>query len=217
MTNNQIEPSRRSRGPGRPTNREERRSQIVEGLLRVMSKQGYANATVAAIGEAANLTPGLIHHHFESKQQILIQLVETLQQRLELRIESRLERAGPEPEERLFATLDAHVALGSDADPGAVAAWVVIAAEAVRDPEVATLYRQALASGVSRLRRLMAACLVERGRPVSGARRMAAGLMAAIEGAFQVSAAAPGLLPRGFAAPALRRMALGMLAMEKSR
>ena len=43
----------------RPPNTEQRRSQIVGGLARVMAERGYAKATIQAIAKAAGLSPGL--------------------------------------------------------------------------------------------------------------------------------------------------------------
>ncbi|MBF5045854.1 TetR/AcrR family transcriptional regulator [Aggregicoccus sp. 17bor-14] len=200
---------------GRPSNSEERRGQIVDGLLEVMARQGYAQATIAAIGKAAGLTPGLLHYHFETKQDILVALVERLTGALALRVQRRLEAAGDAPRARLHAFLDAYVAMGEDADPRAVAAWVVVGAEAVREPQVRALYTQAVGETLRQLRELLGECLRDEGRGTRQVGRMAAGLLSAIEGAYRVSAAAPGVLPEGFAAPTLRRMADGMLDAEE--
>jgi TetR/AcrR family transcriptional repressor of bet genes len=181
-----------------------------------MARQGYAQATVAAIGKAAGLTPGLLHYHFETKQDILVALVERLTGALALRVEARLAAAKDTPRAQLHAFLEAYVGLGEDADPRAVAAWVVVGAEAVREPQVRALYTQAVGTTLSRLRELLGACLREEGRGTRHVGRMAAGLLSAIEGAYRVSAAAPGVLPEGFAAPTLRRMADGMLDAEEA-
>ena len=58
--------------------REERRAQIVDGLMRVLPEHGYERASVARIAKAAGLSPGLVHHHFENKQAILLALGERL-------------------------------------------------------------------------------------------------------------------------------------------
>ena len=55
-----------------------RRRQIVDGLCRVMAREGYGHATVQAIAAEAGLAPGLIHYHFADKREILVELVETL-------------------------------------------------------------------------------------------------------------------------------------------
>ena len=78
---------------GRPSNTEERRQQIVAGLLRVMSERGYERASVAEIARAASLSPGLVHYHFKDKQEILLTAVEQLAARVRTRVSTRLQRA----------------------------------------------------------------------------------------------------------------------------
>ena len=101
-----------------------------------MSERGYERASVAEIARAAGLTTGLIHYHFASKQNVLLALVERLAAGFEARFNERLDRAGDDPIKRLHAFVDAHLALDTAADPQAVAAWVTIGAEAIRQPEV---------------------------------------------------------------------------------
>lgn len=202
---------------GRPSNTAERRAQIVDALLTVLSKEGWARATVAAVAREAGLASGLLHYHFASKQEILVALVEQLVARREERFAARLANAGDDPRARLFAWVDAHVALGPDADPRAVAAWVIIGAEAVREPEVRALYTEALEASHARLKSLIATCLRDDGRSTRGAERIAAAVLSAIEGAYRVNAAAPGVLAEGWAAPTLHRMIDVFLAGEPLR
>ena len=60
------------------TNTDERRAQIVEGLLTVMAASGYEGATIVAIGKAAGLSSGLVHYHFATKDEVLLALVDRL-------------------------------------------------------------------------------------------------------------------------------------------
>jgi TetR/AcrR family transcriptional repressor of bet genes len=198
----------------RPTNTEERRAELADALGRVMARAGYAGATVAAIAREAGLASGLFHYHFGSKREALLTLAERLGARLEARVEVRLARALDSPRARLTAYVDAHLALGDDADPSAVATWVLIAAEAVREPDVRTVHLEATKARLARLRDLFAACLRADGRGARGAGRMAAAVLATIEGAYLLAAAAPGALPVGYAAPTLARMIDGLLADE---
>jgi TetR/AcrR family transcriptional repressor of bet genes len=179
-----------------------------------MAKKGYAAATTVAIAEAARLAPGLVHYHFESKHRILLALVEQLTATLDARIAERLARAGADPRARLLAFVDAHVALGAGTDLRAVAAWVALGTEALRDLEVRRAYQDTLRAALAQLRKLVSACLRAEGCSTSGAAALAATIMVTIEGAYRVSAAAPGTLARGFATTTLRRLTLALLAAE---
>jgi TetR/AcrR family transcriptional repressor of bet genes len=75
---------------------------------------------------------------------------------------------------------------------------------------VRVLYRNALARSLSEMRKLVRAVLASQGRKTKDTGHIAAGLLSAIEGAYRVAAAAPKGLPRGYAAPVLRRMARGL-------
>jgi len=180
------------------------------GLLEVMARHGYEGASTKAIAAAAGLGAGLIHYHFKTKQEILLGLVDLLTNRLEQRV-ARFDAAASTPRQRLDAFLDAHLALGDDADPAAVACWVTIGAEALRQPEVAEVYRQAIQRDLSQLRLRVAAVLRYRGADEGSADETAAALMAATLGTMQLALAA-GSAPKGFAASSVKRMATGLIA-----
>ncbi len=202
---------------GRPSNTEQRREEIIDALLSVMSRKGYEQASIALIARQAGLTAGLLHYHFETKQEILIALLERLVARRDQRLAARLSFAGDDPRAKLAAFIDAHVALGDDADPRAVAAWVVVGAEAVRERPVRTLYTAAIAAALARAREFVIACLEQEQRTTRNADRIAAAIVSAIEGAFLVHASAPGTLAEGYAAPTLRRMVDGLIDGEARR
>jgi TetR/AcrR family transcriptional repressor of bet genes len=192
---------------GRPSNTEERRQQIVAGLLQVMAERGYDGASVAAIAKAAGLTPGLVHYHFKDKQEILLTLAEQLAARVHERVASRLARVkGDDARARVDAFLDAFLATGADADPASVASWVTISAEAIRQPEVRAIYEKVVRTDLEHLEELVGAVTGKR-----RARAVAAGLFAAIQGYFVLAASAPGLVPPGSAASTVKRMAAGLL------
>ena len=117
----------------RKSNTEQRREEIVAALLAVVAENGYEKATIQAIAQQAGLAPGLIHYHFKNKEEILLHLVKSL---AELSRARYLECAGTAatPQQKLKAYIDARLAKGKGANPDAVAAWVIIGAEAVRQP-----------------------------------------------------------------------------------
>jgi TetR/AcrR family transcriptional repressor of bet genes len=193
----------------RPSNTAERRREIVGGLLRVLPVAGYDGATIPEIARSAGLAPGLVHYHFESKLEILLAAVEELGARLLARFEHRARRACT-PWERLDAFVDAHLALGKDADPGAVAAWVMIGAEALRHREVRDVHARLVGERLALATELVRSVLASEQRDPREARTIAPALLSAIEGAYQIAVAAEAI-PRGSAAPMTKRMARGLV------
>ena len=199
---------------GRPSRRDERREEIITGLMRAMASHGYRGATIGKIARAARLAPGLVHHYFRSKQEILVALVERLEQVVAIRIQRRLGLSRGGGFSGLDAWIDAHVALGPDADPDAAACWVSIMAESVRQVEVAAITRRVMERNVNLLGKW-----VRQSGP-GGRRRsrqIAAAILFAVQGALSVGVTAPGTFPRGGAAPAIKRMARGLVGKAERR
>jgi len=193
----------------RPTNTDARRAEIVEAMLRVMARRGYARASIAAIAEEAGLTAGLVHYHFRNKQAILLALVERIAGVAQARFEA-LSASATSPRARLDAFIDAHLARGEGADPDAVACWVALGTEALAQPEIGAAYGRVIAGQLEALTQLVR----DAGAAPGDAPRVAAGLLAAIEGAFRLAAIVPGAIPDGSAAATVRAMASGLLGGE---
>lgn len=180
-------------------NTEQRRNEIVNALLTVIAEHGYAKATIQLIAQNAGLTPGLIHYHFKTKAEILLELVRMLaelprQRYLQFAADART------PDEKLLAYINARLAKGDGANPTAVAAWVMISAEAVRQPEVREIYQEAISAEFNLIKELLADCLSAKRKKAADVANIAAGLLALMEGAFQLACAAPHTLPSGYAA-----------------
>ncbi|MBS2017371.1 MAG: TetR family transcriptional regulator [Deltaproteobacteria bacterium] len=196
---------------GRPSNTEQRRAEIAAALGALIASEGYERATIAAIAKRAGLAPGLVHYHFRDKDEILLALVARIVATLEARVEARLRECTGDARARLHVLVDAHVALGDDDDPVAVATWAAIAAEAMRREEVQAHYARAIAATLGRLEKLVRAALREAGKETRAAKAIAAAVLSAIEGAYLLHRAAPGVLPPGYAAPALHALIDGVL------
>lgn len=197
----------------RPRNTEERRRQIVDGLRLVMAENGYDGASVQAVAKAAGLTAGLVHYHFQSKQEILIALVRLLARNVRARYERRAAHL-TSARARLDAFIDAHVALDADAEPDAVRCWVIVGAEALRQDEVQQVYQDAIRAELELLQGLVHAALIEAGRSPSAARAMSAATLSAIQGAYQLSVST-NLLPSGFASDSIKAMLSGLFHSAK--
>lgn len=190
----------------RPTNTEERRTQIVGGFQAALAAHGYEKATIAQIAKSAGLTSGLIHYHFRSKLEILLELVERLGARLHERYQA-LSAGLRSPEGRLAAFIDSRLATGEGADPEAVACWVAIGTEALRLPEVREVYSELMTAQHAEL----ISILNELGSSSIPPAEAAAAILASIEGCYQLAATVPKLVPPGSAAGAVRQMAEGLL------
>ncbi len=100
------------------------------------------------------------------------------------------------------------------ADPEAVACWVAVGAEAIREPRVRKAFAAAISAQGHALRALVVEALRARRRNPREANAIAAALLAMVQGYFFVSAAAPDAVPPGSAAPLARRLARALIEGE---
>lgn len=182
---------------GRPSNRDERRRQILAAFARVLAHHGFAGATIAAIAQEAGVTPGLVHYHFESKAELLDALVGALVRGFRERVHEREGEGDP-----LLAYGDAALALDERADRTAARCWVGVFAEALREPAL-----------FDRVRRLIDTELVAIERRSGGRHdpKEAGAILAFVIGSLVVGAFAP-RKTAGFAAPGLRALLAGLAA-----
>ena len=195
----------------RPSNTEQRRAQITAALLKVMAKRGFDRATVADIARAARLSPGLVHYHFESKHGILVAALQDLVARHAAGLEARLAAVAGEPAAEVEAFLDFHLGLGAEADPEALACWILLSGEALRDAKIRVEFERAVAGIAARLADVIRRGVARREFECDAPDAAASALVAAIQGYFVLAAAARAVIPRGSAAASARRMADGLL------
>ena len=177
-----------------------------------MSEAGYEGATIQAVASKAGLTPGLVHYHFKSKQEILLNVITMIEEIVKQRYKAR---TSADPFKDLAAYIDSFLALGYDADLKAVGCWVVIGAEALRQTEVREAYQAAAMRQLAILEAIIERCLNASGKSTQKKRSITLGTYAAIEGAFRLVVAAPTLVEAGFAASTVLSMAKGAIANTK--
>jgi TetR/AcrR family transcriptional repressor of bet genes len=170
---------------------------MTQAFARVLAEHGYAGATIARVAAEAGVAPGLVHHYFETKDDLLASLLETLLAEFRGRAVRRRSREHP-----LEAYVMAAVALDEAADPAVARCWVGVFAEALRDP---TLF--------ARVRRLVDVELESIQRRSEGAlsTHASAAVLAFILGALLLGAFAP-RKTAGFAAPAGRTLLRALMA-----
>lgn len=198
----------------RPPNTDQRREQIVDGLLKVMSKKGYEGASIQDIARAAKLSPGLVHYHFGTKAEILEGLMKRLMDQHLTGLDEKITEAGDDPLDQLDAFIEHHLATGDTANPQALSVWVALGAEAIKSKDVRTRYAAGLEAIMERLLTIIRNG-IDCGRFGDPLPRVSASaILATIEGYFVVAATARDLIPRYTAAPALKAMARGLLKVK---
>ena len=95
-----------------------RRRELVEATLETMRRYGYSGTTVARVGAAAGMSPGIVHHYFKNKAELMESALRTLQGQLGGRVVELL-RTAKSPRERLRAVLDGNFAPGLFTSDGA--------------------------------------------------------------------------------------------------
>lgn len=199
----------------RPSNTVARRREIALGLRRVMAREGYEGASIPEIAKAAGVAPGIVHYHFRDKREVLLQVLIDLVSEHDAGLEAALSRCKGDPRRELDAFLDFHLATGRNADPEALACWVALCGEALRDATVRARYEEALTSSTRRLAGILARGKRDRVFASVDPVTAAPALMATIQGYLVIAATARPLIPHSSAAPAARAMARGLLGATK--
>ena len=83
----------------------QRREQIIRAATKVLGRQGYAAASLKEIAREANVAPGLLHYYFESKDDLLLEVVAVLHRERTDDWQSAISGI-EDPLERVIAALD---------------------------------------------------------------------------------------------------------------
>jgi AcrR family transcriptional regulator len=125
---------------------------VRESAVHLFAEQGYNATTMRDIARRASLTPGALYHHYESKEALLLEIMEQGMQKLMRSATAELAAAGSDPEQRLRALVRAHVAVHGEHREEAVVADTELRAlsaesrdaiQPIRD-EYEVLWRQAI-------------------------------------------------------------------------
>jgi AcrR family transcriptional regulator len=168
---------------GRKRKTDTRRKEIAEALYRCIVRRGYASTTVRDIAREANVRPGIIHHYFDSKDEILSALTEMTFHRYKESLLLLLQRhLDAKPGERLRLGIDfLFLKLAGDRDLIKVfhELWNIAQHDNALNESLRTLYqdyRKAVAT-------LILECLDGSGMGAAQRRNLAALLVSASEGA----------------------------------
>ena len=62
--------------------RPDRKMQIVTAAAAVLGRQGYANTSLKQVAQEAGIAPGLLHYYFQSKEDLLLEVVAAIERQL---------------------------------------------------------------------------------------------------------------------------------------
>jgi AcrR family transcriptional regulator len=94
------EPNRRDQAA------EEARNRILAAAADCIVRDGLVNVRMAGIARAAGVSSGLVHYHFDTKEQLFTEVLSHSSAISHALTERALERAGNQPAQRLSAFLD---------------------------------------------------------------------------------------------------------------
>jgi len=126
-----------------------RRRQLVEATIWSIHEFGLAETTVTRIAQRAGVSPGIVHHYFADKDELLFETMRVMLEALRVEVVSRLARA-KSPHDRVLAIIDASFSAGQFS-PEVVTAWLALYASSrnsVRLARILSLYHRRLRSNL---------------------------------------------------------------------
>lgn len=87
--------------------REDRRTQLIEATLTTIAECGFSRTTLTEVARRAGLSHGLVLFHFETKDKLFAETLDYLSDEYRRNWQAALAAAGPSPEERLAALIEA--------------------------------------------------------------------------------------------------------------
>jgi TetR/AcrR family transcriptional regulator, transcriptional repressor of bet genes len=154
-----------------------RRRQLIDAAIASIHEYGFADATVARIAAKAGVSPGIVHHYFTDKDDLLFATMRRMLAELRADLLAGLARARS-PQGRLDAVIEASFA-PAQFTPDVMAAWLALYGNAGQSPKLARIVRLYH----RRLRSMLAGPLRELARAPE-ADALAEGIAAMIDGLY---------------------------------
>lgn len=176
---------------------ERRREDLIAAALDLIAEGGTEAATVRAIAERAGVTPGLIRHYFDGKEELILAAYRALMERLTEDAAAVLDGAPAEPRARLAAFVRAAVT-PPVVDARALGLWAGFIHRVQADAAMRAVHRESYLAFRDRLEALIAEC------GVVDARAAAIACNAVIDGLWLEGSA----LPDAFDEAELERIAV---------
>ncbi|MGB2939135.1 MAG: TetR family transcriptional regulator [Candidatus Dormiibacterota bacterium] len=174
----------------------DRRAQIIDAATTVIANRGYAHTSLKDIADAAGVTPALIYHYFDSKEDLLLATMAAVQENLHRAVDAARERE-TEPFERIAVTVD-EAAAQFDLHPEFFRLIYDMYSAGLSQPSLRKKGLEMLEHGIQRQVEQIRAYYNELGgvEPPVPAEDLAGAIVAAVDG-IAVSATVRGVDPAG--------------------
>ncbi len=144
------------RRPYRREGQERRREALISAAIDLISEGGPQAATVRAIADRAGVTPGLITHYFQTKEDLTQTAYATVMERLNAASNATLNNAPGDPAARLAAFV-AGAMRPPVLDPVAAGIWAGLLQQIRNDPALRAVHLESYQSYRGTLQSLIAA------------------------------------------------------------
>lgn len=177
---------------------EQRREALIAATLSLIAEQGVRGATVRAIATRAQVTQGMIRHHFSSKEDLITAAYEHHMNRMTDLTSAPVARADGSARARLVAFVVASLT-PPVVDAGAVTLWASFLNKVHRDPQMRVIHERTYHEFRNRLEALIDAVLTEADIATKARelRLLAIACNAVIDGLWMEGGALPGAFGAG--------------------
>jgi len=171
----------------------DRRAELVRATLDCIADKGIQGATVRAVAAAAGVSIGLIRHHFETKENMVLEAYRETIRMLTAPCAAVLAADIASPHERLARFICASIG-GEISDLRMLSLWAAFMSQINADPEMKRTHDEAHLPYRSSLEPLIGAVMAAEGRRLAPGEsaRLAIALTAVIDGLWL-----EGCLPKG--------------------
>ena len=194
------------RRPYRRESEERRRDDLIAAALQLVAEGGAQAATVRAIAEVAGVTPGLIRHYFQTKEDLTRAAYQRLMEQMTHDSAEVLITAPRDPVTRLAGFVVASVS-PPVLDPVSVGLWAGFLHNVRRDPAMREVHRTTYLGFRDMLQGLIAA--LPRSRTPAQLRRDAIACNAVIDGLWLEGS----VLPEAFGDGEIASIALASVGL----
>ncbi|QPM92356.1 TetR/AcrR family transcriptional regulator [Pseudooceanicola algae] len=172
---------------------EQRRAELIEAALELIGEGGYRAATVRSIAARANVSLGLIRHHFSTKEDLINAAYEAhMSEMTELSL-ALADRSDLAPKARMASVIRASLSPPVMSERN-VTLWATFIAQIANEPAIKATHDRTYLEFRDRLEDLISQTLAAEDRPATplGIRHLALACNALMDGLWLEGGACPG-------------------------